>query len=104
MNKYLKKYIDFDNYEKENSNFLVLKDCPQDFINFLKNKNIYEKFINNLLSFNNQQKKENWKQCKFCKDVDKFFYILSSFYWHETEEGSDFWEDINNKWRKLIGK
>jgi hypothetical protein len=28
MNKYLKKYIDFNNYEEDNSNFFVSKDCP----------------------------------------------------------------------------
>jgi hypothetical protein len=101
MNKYLKKYINFNNYEEDSSNFFIPKDCPQDFINFLKNENIYEKFINNLLNNNNQWK---WNFSKYCKDIKKQYYLSSSFRWYKTEEGDKFWRDINDKWRNLISK
>jgi hypothetical protein len=99
----LKKYIDFNNYEKERINYPILKDCPQQFIDFLKNENVYEKFIDNLLKVSNHWKKNIWRTSIFC-DINKVDYIFSGFKWSKTDDRYDFWKNINNKWKEIIYK
>lgn len=48
---------------------------------FLKEHNVYEKFINNIKPYD-----------------DHPYTISNSFDWKDTSEGSGFWHDINNRW------
>jgi hypothetical protein len=99
----LKKYIDFNNYEKERTDYSILKNCSQRFINFLKKENIYEKFVDYLLKVDNDWKKDVWKTDIFC-NVNEVDYIMISFNWSKTNEGDNFWMSINDKWLLLFHK
>ena len=71
------------------------------FIRFLKENNAYSFYVKNLKSS---------KRRLFIIDnlVEKAMTnitcseILSSFSWRYTNEGFDFWDELNNKWMTLI--
>jgi hypothetical protein len=59
---------------------------------FLKNKQIYYRFLNNLSKSNIK----DWNTFNdFCK-ISKIKLILLSFDWKKTPEGYDYWNKINN--------
>jgi len=58
-------------------------------ISFLKKKRIYRRFL---------------KNCDGPLAVDPNLFISGSFIFDETEEGLDFWVDIDHKWCTLLKK
>lgn len=74
--------------EKSWNNFINNKSYISDkeFINFLKKKGVYEKFLANR---------------KFPSRIDDSF-IATAFIWSKTPEGYGFWEDIDRKFVKLF--
>ena len=61
---------------------------------FLKKNSCYEKFINN---FNKKFNYSNWK-------IKIEGSLSRAFAWEATEEDSDYWYSIDDKWRKLTNK
>lgn len=57
------------------------------FISFLKKKRIYRRFF---------------KNCDGPLVGDPNLFISGSFFFDDTEEGLDFWWDIDRKWRTLL--
>lgn len=67
------------------------------FIKFLYANGIYSKFMYNIIS------------CKKYRQLNKNIlgpsgFIISSFAWYVTPEGSDFWGTINTKWISHLAK
>ena len=80
------------------------------FIRFLKKEHLLERYMKNLNSDNGYNLRmwyyENSDVYYFLfKDiyVNKGYNLLNrAFRWNETEEGQDFWRDLNYKWRKKL--
>lgn len=85
------------------------------FVRFLKDHNVYSAYIKNFEK--HKSTRLDWANVKypynfnayvtgglndFCeKIVFKEKIIILSFKWAETEEGKDFWEDMNAQWQKF---
>jgi len=67
---------------------------PTKLSDFLKENNCYEEFINN---FDKDYRYEDWK-----RDIDCSIY--ASFVWASSEDDFYFWNNINDKWVKLVNK
>jgi len=104
--KYLKglnESIDFNDWEEEefNENDSPLTD--KEFVKFLKDNNIYDKFIYNCTDnkLNKFFEGTYWKSLEtFCTDLDRKKYIIYSFDWRITKEKFGFWAKISDKWKK----
>jgi len=102
MLKHLREYIDFDNYDIDETDSQL---TDKTFVKFLKDNNIHDKFIYNLQQFIHKRKKKGLSYTKisdFCNKTDNIDYILYSFSWSDTPEGADFWSGYNNKWWKEL--
>ena len=88
----LYKYVDFDNVYIDETVHETIYDSPltdNNFVKFLKDNNIYEKFMNNLVVPANM----------LCNGGSQpHSYILSAFSWEDTREGHDFWSMWNGVW------
>ena len=69
------------------------------FVKFLKDNNLHDKFINNL----KQLTAINTSVETFCDDVNEYDYISLAFVWDYTDEGIEFWDKINTRWKEYIG-
>jgi len=107
MLKHLREYIDFDNYDiDETDNQLTDKM----FVKFLKDNKIYDRFINNLhraITNHDEQYENYWYSIgTFCNDINKIYgisqYMILGFNWRGTPEGSDFWNYWYKKWKHYI--
>ena len=79
--------INFDDFDANEDD--PIEDSPlmdKDFVTFLYDNNVYNKFIKNCLSI------------KKCNRLPRMSYIYGAFDWYDTPEGSDFWKDIHKKW------
>lgn len=68
-----------------------------EFRNFLIDNNCYHAYIKNIEyqqpSFKNNMKNEpRWAWLDYC------------FTWSDTDEGEEYWSNLNDKWKKLIGR
>jgi len=98
-----KIFEDFD--EEEYSYDLELTD--EDFVNFLQEHNIYEKFIENFDPYDNLIVKS---KDDYCKSVRNYFkktdYIWAAFSFPKTNEGIAHWNKYDKIWiinsRKLF--
>ena len=72
------------------------KDDVKLFLRFLKEKKIYNKWRHNVIA------KHSLYFNLYSRDP--FNVLLSSFYWVDTEEGWNFWDEINDKWCKTYKK
>ena len=84
------------NTKKNNLNKLNIK---QFFIQFLKQNNVYEKYM---LNFNNRNKMSKYyRETPFMKYFmithDKYL-IANAFPWTVSPEKFGFWEDTDDKW------
>jgi len=114
MLKHLREYIDFDNYDvEETKGRLTNKEETRDhltnkkFVEFLKNNDIYKKFLDNLrreMRVRNRATyyKRFWYSINtFCNDVQELDYINNAFFWKDTPEGHDFWERYHYEWQDI---
>lgn len=67
------------------------------FIEFLAANNVYFLFTGH---FGLEVYNESFED--FLKRVKPYDYVNASFMWVNTTEGSDFWLDIQNKWRNTL--
>lgn len=67
-----------------------------EFMRFLKELNIREKFFKKVLAseVGKRQEKE--------RVISKSDYILTAFYWH-LDHGTDYWKKISHYWNLYIG-
>jgi hypothetical protein len=86
---------------------LINKYVLKHFYRFLKHNNIIEDYFINFTSLHNITWRESYGQEKafdiYAKDrlsQSKPQLIQFAFDWEESEEGFDFWEDMNKLWEK----
>jgi len=111
--KRLKLYEDFDwteddfDFEEEDENENVIPD--KEFVKFLKDNHCYNEFIINFENqlesstgrkFGNIHKETNLKD--YIKNTKKYDYIQYPFYWDNTPEGENYWEDLEDRWQVWI--
>ena len=109
---HIKNYTDFkyiisenninldEYYEEEINEDDGLSD--KSFVKFLKNNYVYDKFINNI---NNTELNQHtfWKDIyNYCDRFEKESYILAAFNIDNSDEGRNFWININRLWLKYI--
>ena len=83
-------------------NIIIIKT----FIKFLKDNNALEPYVHNLLNDDNEMHLLRSHSALFseCSLLDETFPIKSlylfeyAFDWNETEEGYDYWCDLDNMW------
>jgi len=95
-----------------NENFKTQCLFYADFLRFLKDKNIFKKFMFNYLNgwrYRNEKKSVFNFITQFYKfNSNKPFYtffgsiIMNAFCWRETKEGSYFWDDVYAQCQDLI--
>ena len=61
-----------------------------EFIKFLKDNNAHDAFTKAF-----QESEFNRERLMYC---DPKYYITNAFVWAHTEEGSDYWRDLSDKW------
>lgn len=68
------------------------------FLKFLKDNNIYNKFINNCKK-DKEFKEKYWHNlADFSKNLNRHNYMTRAFMWDKTKEGSNFWSRYNSDW------
>lgn len=72
----------------------------KDFFNRFENTNLKYIFDKNLYLYSSNNLKKYYKQNN--ETID--FFIENAFKWNLTDEGDNFWEDINKKYKKLLNK
>lgn len=75
-----------------------LKEQSNDIIKFLKDNGVYEMFWDNLASQNTQERIIFYLKKYFGSSLT----ISEAFTWINTQEGINFWCELNEKWRKLF--
>ena len=104
MLTHIREYIDFSDIDTEETRLLTNKN----FVTFLKDNNIYDKFINNLqqeIVHSRGYYGNEWSSIEtFCDDVDVGRYISDAFYWGSTPEGHRFWDRYDYIWYKYTLK
>ena len=90
---------------------LIKKCVLKHFYIFLKHANIIEDYFNNFTSLHNIAWREFYEQEKafdsYVNDrlsKSKPQLIQFAFDWEESEEGYDFWKDMNNLWEMEYNK
>ena len=95
--KYLKEYIDWEDWDEEDKQPIG----NELFTQFLIDNDIYDKWLEYTLSF------------KGLKSVDDINYLIKEFKlknsdiftlgfaWRHTSEGYGYWRKLNKKWLKL---
>lgn len=71
---------------------------PSDLLEFLEAEGVTDKFIKNIKS---GALNEGITEEYFEEDEEEF-YIGYSFIWSDTEEGLEFWNNIDEKWKEYI--
>ena len=105
MLKHLMEYIDFSDIDTdETCHNSPLTD--KEFVKFLKDNDIYDRFMNNLYwEVKNQvyHYNKHWYSINtLCKDLPRSNYIGSSFSWKQSPEGYDFWLKYHNRWSDIV--
>lgn len=67
------------------------------FINFLKEHNAYENFINNLESRNTYSSIDH-----LCRVESPIDWIDSPFIWKDTPQGKGYWKSIVTLWWDIV--
>jgi len=106
MLKHLREYINFNDYDIDETYDSPLTD--KEFVKFLRDNFIYDKFINNLDSAiitNDHYYGRYWYSINtFCNDITSKFdlercdYIKYAFVWSGTPEGRTFWANWHYRW------
>ena len=68
------------------------------FIRFLKLRKIYMKYVNEVKRAGLKKIDSTLSLC----DSGPEDFVLYAFYWDRTEDGSDFWANIDVEWNKYL--
>jgi len=72
------------------------------FINFLKNNDVYDRFIYNCKN-DNGFKNKHWSSLnELCNELNAEEYFTYAFNWSNTKEGGNFWYKLSIKWEKYL--
>lgn len=75
----------------------------QNFIDFLKDMNSYEKYKENIEKFHNLTIEDIWD--KIVSGEYKTKNLIDAFFtWKHTPQGHTFWEAVNEAWDTLVEK
>jgi len=109
--KYLKEYekLNFDDsdfdFEEEIDKKLIIKNKNKKLYNFLKEKNLLDKFINYIETLKYAGNIPNSERHSLYRDIESFLdnhddeeLLDYGFYWKETNEGYNFWDEIFDQW------
>ena len=105
MLQYLKEYINFNDYDTDETYDSPLTD--KGFVKFLKENNIYNKFMDNIREEIIEHGKywSYWRSIEnFCNIITDYAYIVSAFFWPDTPEGVIFWNKYDRMWRNYLLK
>lgn len=73
----------------------LLRQLPNDFIEFMKQEKVWEKYKDNV--YDNAKEVSADVLLKVILNTD--IHILNvSFVWKETKEGFEFWKNVYDKW------
>ena len=73
----------------------LLRQLPNDFIEFMKQEKVWEKYKDNV--YDNTKEVSADVLLKVILNAD--IHILNvSFVWKETKEGFEFWKNVYDKW------
>lgn len=91
---------------------LTYREIIREFLFFLKKENVYKEYIK---AIKQQRKKQfkNWENYiniltinsfrEYFKKNNNMAYLIDiSFHWAFTEEGHDFWSELDRKWRSKM--
>ena len=98
-------FSDIDIEETKQSDSL----SDKEFVDFLVNNDIYDKFINNLhmevsASYHSFYRKDWMSIETFCDDLRWYDYVEFAFVWVDSPEGKDFWNNVHQLWMKDMKK
>lgn len=68
------------------------------FEQFLIDNNIFSQFCSNIFV------EYSMLLYEYCEYIRPFHYINEAFTWSHTEEGYDFWWEVDRKWYKIYEK
>lgn len=71
------------------------------FYKFLKDNNLYHLYKKNM-NIRLIQDGYTWYDINNINNVRAFILLSDAFSWRNTNEGYDFWNDINIKWETII--
>lgn len=76
----------------------------QQFIHFLKQNNVYEKYMFNFQSQDAMKRRISWHipSINFFEEVNASEFIANAFVYSNTKEGYTCWSIISLKWRKKL--
>ena len=66
-----------------------------EFTKFLKDNDAYDDFMENI--------KDRYSKERMSILAPKY-YITNAFVWAHTEQGSDYWKELSEKWTDIAGK
>lgn len=107
--KYLKLLEDFDFNEED----FLEDETPEteipdeEFATFLKKNDCYDKFLKN---FQIQLEEEKTPIHKFynlndyIKNIPREEFLQFPFYWIDTSEGEDYWDNLEGEWMDIANK
>ena len=73
----------------------LLRQLPNDFITFMKNEKVWEKYKGNVYDYAKEVSADVLLKVILNTDI----HILNvSFVWKETKEGFEFWKNAYDKW------
>ena len=70
------------------------------FIQFLKDNNSYNKFVNNVINYKKVLYFENY--FNYITINGSINLIGEAFHWESTKEGYWFWRKLSEKWKKIL--
>lgn len=72
-------------------------------INYLKQEDILEKFINNLKDYNYYFKSFNsYLSCIYFNSFELDDFFMKPFDWCSSHEGARFWREVDKKYRQYL--
>jgi hypothetical protein len=94
-------------WKKIRNNYSVCAPDPVSFVDFLKETNCFEKYLNNCKT-ENQRWSNPQSYYDSISNIKKFSpknWIIDAFNWEYSEQGHEYWHSIDNEWcAKINGK
>lgn len=70
----------------------------QQFIDFLKENNLYEEFLTNL-----KNDGEFSSLDELCEAKEPYRWIIGAFEWFKQDQHWKVWDELDEKWQEMIG-
>lgn len=76
-----------------------MKDKAKIFLQWLKNKGVYEQYKENFINYH--------LHCSFSTFISEYsscFYLSNAFFWSDTSQGIEYWKELNWEWVDYVEK